>query len=32
MMVGVGLSKLRVWGFLQENNAGAMVGTHFPIF
>jgi hypothetical protein len=32
MMVGVGLSRLRVWGFLQENNAGAMVGTHFPIF
>lgn len=32
MMVGVGLSKLRVWGFLQENNAGALIGTHLAIF
>jgi len=32
ILVGVAVRRLRVWGFLQESNAGALVGASLPIF
>jgi hypothetical protein len=32
VMVGLGFKKFRVFGFLQKENAGAMVGLALPIF
>lgn len=32
LLVGAGIRRLRVWGFFQENNSGALVGIQYPIF
>lgn len=32
ILVGVAIRRLRVWGFLQESNAGALLGVSLPIF
>ena len=32
LLVGVGIRRLRVWGFFQENNSGALVGIQYPLF
>ncbi|NIR45384.1 MAG: hypothetical protein GWN99_13280 [Gemmatimonadetes bacterium] len=32
ILVGVAIKRLRVWGFLQESNAGALLGVSLPIF
>lgn len=32
ILVGVAVRRLRVWGFLQESNAGALVGASLPLF
>ncbi len=31
-LFGIGIKRLRVWGFAQESNFGVMVGAEFPIF
>ena len=32
VMMGLGVRRFRVWGFLQESNSGAFVGTTFRLF
>lgn len=32
VMLGIGFKKLRIYGFFQKENAGAMVGLALPIF
>ncbi len=32
VLFGLGIRRLRVWGFLQEGNSGASVGVAFPLF
>ena len=32
VLMGMGIRRLRIWGFLQESNSGAFVGTTFPLF
>lgn len=32
VMLGVGIKQLRVWGFLQEENAGGLIGMEWPLF
>lgn len=31
VMMGAGIRRFRVWGFLQESNSGVMVGLAFPL-
>ncbi len=28
-MLGVGISRVKVWGFLQSDNSGVLLGTSF---
>jgi hypothetical protein len=32
VLFGLGIRSIRVWGFLQESNAGGLIGMTFPIF
>ena len=32
VLAGFGFSKVHVWGLLQNNNSGVLIGTHFIIF
>jgi hypothetical protein len=32
ILMGLGLRRFRVWGLLQENNSGVIVGTTLPLF
>jgi hypothetical protein len=32
VMVGVGIKRVRVWGFFQEDNAGALLGVNLTVF
>ena len=32
VLFGLGMSRLRIWGFLQESNTGGGIGLSFPIF
>ncbi len=32
LLVGLGIRKLRIWGFAQESNAGVMLGINLPLF
>lgn len=32
LLVGLAVRRLRVWGFVQESNAGALLGVSLPIF
>jgi len=32
ILMGLGIRRLRVWGFLQEANAGGFVGVHLRLF
>ena len=32
VMAGIGISKLRIWGLLQEQNSGILLGLNFPVF
>lgn len=31
-LVGVGIRRVKVWGFVQEDNAGVIIGTSLPLF
>lgn len=31
IIAGLGIRRLRVWGFVQEHNAGGMLGVHLPL-
>jgi hypothetical protein len=32
IIAGVGIRRLRIWGFLQKDNAGGLIGLSFPLF
>ena len=32
ILVGVGIRKVKMWGFVQENNSGLVLGTNFTLF
>jgi hypothetical protein len=32
LMMGLGIRRFRIWGFMQESNSGAFVGTTFRLF
>jgi len=32
VLFGLGIKQLRIWGFLQESNAGGIIGISFPVF
>lgn len=32
VLFGLGYKRLRLWGFLQDSNAGGLIGLEFPIF
>ena len=32
LLVGAGMRRLRIWGFFQEKNSGALVGIQYPLF
>jgi hypothetical protein len=32
VLAGVGIRRIRIWGFLQESNAGGIVGVQLPLF
>ncbi|MFL5493820.1 MAG: hypothetical protein ACJ8DC_05465 [Gemmatimonadales bacterium] len=32
VVAGVGIRRLRIWGFLQNHNSGGMIGLNFPLF
>lgn len=32
IIAGIGIRRLRIWGFLQEGNAGGLIGLSFPLF
>lgn len=32
ILMGVAVRRLRVWGFLQESNAGGLIGVSLPVF
>jgi hypothetical protein len=32
VLAGIGFRRIRVWGFLQESNAGGIVGVQLPLF
>lgn len=32
VILGLGIRQIRVWGFIQENNTGALIGLTYPIF
>jgi hypothetical protein len=32
VILGLGIRQIRIWGFFQENNAGALIGLTYPIF
>jgi hypothetical protein len=32
LMAGLGISRLRIWGFFQEGNSGVLVGVHWRLF
>lgn len=32
VMMGLGIRRLRVWGFMQESNSGGLVGIALPLF
>lgn len=32
VILGLGIRQIRIWGFLQEKNTGALIGLTYPIF
>lgn len=32
LLVGVGVQRLRIWGFLEQNNPGVLIGAEWPLF
>ena len=32
LLLGAGIQRLRIWGFFQENNSGALIGIQYPLF